>query len=356
MLAQPNHSDFARKNRAVHVMERPLFPRKTPQMPGNGLNPAVRIALPNAEWQGSQGLLKPMERCMSTVHFARATILGLFAALAVGVAQAQEGPLKPFKDDLFSPIVIDSRDNGDFERVDYQELRDINARDEEPERRVKRRYIDLGVRKAEALETWNLPTGPLELGRAGPMANSAFSVIFIHGRDGDRRLAMNDYRFGGNFNRLKNLAVLNGGTFYAPSVKTFDTAGAATISALIAEITVRSPGRPVILACASMGSFLCWGISRDAGVVSKLKGMAILGGATDPDYPKSAAYKARLPVWFTHGGNDKTYKAEDQIALYDKLHGAGQPVRFTLFETGSHGTPVRMTDWRAVLNWILTKK
>lgn len=293
---------------------------------------------------------------MSTVHFARAFLFSLFAALQSGPVLAQDGPLPPFKDELFAPIVIDRRDNGDFERVDYQERRDINGRDEDPERRVKRRYVDFGPRKAEALETWNLLTGPMELGRVGPMAGSAFSVIFIHGRDGDRRLAMNDYRFGGNFNRVKNLAVLNGGTFYAPSVKTFDTAGAASISALIAEIAARSPGKPIILTCASMGSFLCWGISRDAATVSKLKGMAILGGATDPDFPKSAAYKARLPVWFTHGSNDKTYKAEDQVAFYDTLHGAGQPVRFTLFETGSHGTPVRMTDWRAVLNWILTKK
>lgn len=293
---------------------------------------------------------------MSTVHFSKALVFGLFVTLSAGFARAQEGPLRPFKDDLFAPVIVERRDGGAFERVDYQELRDINRRDEEPERRVKRRYVDLGVRKAEALETWNLPTGPLDLGRAGPAANSAFSVIFIHGRDGDRRLGMNDYRFGGNFNRLKNLAVANGGTFYAPSVKTFDSAGAASVSALIGEIAARSPGRPIVLSCASMGSFLCWGISRDAASVGKLKGMAILGGAADPDYVKSAAFKARLPVWFTHGGNDRTYKAEDQMALYAKLRGAGQPVRFTLFETGSHGTPVRMTDWRAVLNWILIEK
>lgn len=292
---------------------------------------------------------------MSTVHFARALVFGLFTLFGASAVRADDGPLRPFKDELFAPNVIERRDGGAFERVDYQELRDINQRDEEPERRVKRRYVDLGVRKAEALETWNLPTGPLELGRAGPNTGSAFSVIFIHGRDGDRRLAMNDYRFGGNFNRVKNLAVANGGTFYAPSVKRFDTSGVTAVAALIAEISTRSPGKPIVLTCASMGSFLCWGISRDAEAVSRLKGMAILGGAVDPDYPKSAAFKAKMPVWFTHGGHDKTYKAEEQIALYNRLRVAGQPVRFTLFETGSHGTPVRMTDWRAVLNWILAR-
>jgi hypothetical protein len=30
------------------------------------------------------------------------------------------------------------------------------------------------------------------------------------------------------------------------------------------------------------------------------------------------------------------------------------PVRFVRFETGTHGTPIRMVDWRAVLNWMLS--
>ncbi len=39
-------------------------------------------------------------------------------------------------------------------------------------------------------------------------------MIFIHGRGGDRKLGANDKRFGGNFNRLKNLAVDNGGSIW----------------------------------------------------------------------------------------------------------------------------------------------
>lgn len=293
---------------------------------------------------------------MSTVHFVLIALLAAIVSLAGAQPGWADGPLGPFKDDLFAPKLVERLDGGAYERVDYQELRDINERDEVPERRVRRRYVDTGVRRTQALENWPLATGPLELGRAGPGAGSRFSVIFIHGRDGDRRLGMDDYRFGGNFNRLKNLVAGNGGTYFAPSMKSFDSAGAASLAALIGEIEKRSPGRPIILTCASMGSFLCWGVSRDAATVGKLQGMAILGGASDPDYAKSAAFKARLPVFFTHGSRDKTYLAEGQAAFYRTLRAAGQPVRFTLFETGSHGTPVRMTDWRAVLNWLLVTK
>ena len=291
---------------------------------------------------------------MSTVHLRFAAVSAAFCLLFPAISRA-EGPLKPFKDELFSQqIVLSERDGGDFRQVDYQEMRDINGRDQIPEKRVKQPYVSLGVRKQQANETLVLPSGSLDVFRAGKAQGAAFTVIFIHGRGGDRRLGANDYSFGGNFNRLKNLAAENGGVYYAPSVRSFDKAGVAAISDLIAYARAASPGRPVILACASMGSFLCWGVSRDASAVAHLSGMAVLGGATDPDFTKSAFYKAKKPVFFTHGSADKVYKSTDQIGLYDRLHKAKYPVRFTLFETGSHGTPVRMTDWRAVLNWLLS--
>lgn len=290
---------------------------------------------------------------MSTAHFRKAALLsGLVCALAAGPVTAQA--LRPFKDTLFSqPIVLESRDGGDFEVIDYQELRDINGRDQIPEKRVKSKYVDLGVKRQQVNETLQLPSGKLDVARVGPANGAAFTVIFIHGRGGDRRLGINDFSFGGNFNRLKNLAVENGGVYYAPSVTSFDAAGVTAVSGLIAQAAARSPGRPIVLACASMGSFICWGAARDASTVSHLAGLAILGGATDPAFIGSAAHKAKLPVFFTHGSRDSVYAPADQIALYDRLHKAGYPTRFTLFETGSHGTPVRMSDWRSILNWLL---
>jgi pimeloyl-ACP methyl ester carboxylesterase len=213
----------------------------------------------------------------------------------------------------------------------------------------------MAPKKMQSLEAISVEGRALEVGRVGPASGQAFTVIFIHGRGGDRRLGMNDYTFGGNFNRLKNLAVANGGTYYAPSVRSFDENGVADVAALIADAAKKSGGKPVVLTCASMGSFICYGISRDKAAVANLKGMAILGGAVDPDFPKSAFAKARKPVWFTHGSADKVYSVDQQATIFRTLLKAGEPARFTRYETGSHGTPVRMTDWRAVLNWILSR-
>lgn len=262
--------------------------------------------------------------------------------------------LPPFKDDLFSTQkTLETGDNGAFAVIDYDEMRDINGRDQIPEKRTQQKYVSLGIRKLQNNETLSLDGVKLDVARVGPSAGAAFTVIFVHGRDGDRRLGVNDYTFGGNFNRLKNLVAGNGGVYYAPSVKTFDSDGVTAVAGLIRYASAQAPGRPIILTCASMGSQICWGATRDAETVKRLKGMVIMSGVADPDFMKSAFYKAKLPLWFAHGSRDPTYAAADQQALFETLVKSRYPTHFTLYQTGNHGTPIRMIDWRQTLNWIL---
>ena len=291
----------------------------------------------------------------STDHCLRRLVLAaLFAGMAVQDAAALT--LDAWKDALFAyGTVVETSDGGALRVIDYQELRDINGRDQVPERRVKSAYVSTVVKKAQQNTTIDTPAGPIDVAMTGKGEGAAFSVIFIHGRGGDRRLGNNDWNFGGNFNRLKNLAVRGGGVYYAPSVPSFDDAGAARISGLILTAKALSPNAPVILACASMGSFICARVARDAAAVKSLAGMVLMGGAADGDYAKTAAFKAKLPVFFTHGDSDSVYAANDQIAVFRKLRKAGVPARFVLFQTGGHGTPVRMTDWRETLNWLFAQ-
>ncbi|WLR94360.1 alpha/beta hydrolase [Shinella zoogloeoides] len=291
----------------------------------------------------------------STVHcFYRLVFAAIFAGLAAQDAAALT--LKPWKDELFGyGQVVETSDGEALRVVDYQELRDINGRDQVPERRVKSAYVSTAVKRAQANVTIDTPAGPIDVAMTGKGEGAAFTVIFIHGRGGDRRLGSNDWSFGGNFNRLKNLAVQNGGVYYAPSVPSFDDAGAARVSGLILTAKALSPKAPVILACASMGSFICARVVRDATAVKSLSGMVLMGGAADGDYAKTPAFKAKLPVFFTHGDSDSVYAANDQIAVFRRLRKAGVPTRFVLFQTGGHGTPVRMTDWRETLNWLFAR-
>lgn len=292
---------------------------------------------------------------MSTVHFALATAFALvMTAFSAAPALAQEGSIKPYKDALFSRFpVLETADGGAYEVIDYQELRDINERDQVPERRVKSSYVSMGVKRYQENQTLQLGGRLIDVTRVGKQKNASFTVIFVHGRGGDRRLGANDYSFGGNFNRLKNLAVMNGGTYYAPSVTSFDGSGAEEIALLIRHAFEQSRGRPVLLACASMGGTVCSHVARDREAAHYLSGLAVLGGPPDPGYATTPAAKRRLPLYLSHGSADSVYSLEGQAAVYRKLQQSGYPVRLTVFNTGGHGTPIRMTDWRKLLTFLL---
>ena len=82
-----------------------------------------------------------------------------------------------------------------------------------------------------------------------------------------------------------------------------------------------------------MGSIICWGITRDAESVKRLKGMLIMSGVTDPDFAKSAFYKSKLPLWFAHGSRDPVIP----IALGERMFAlAHEPKQFVRFEGGGH--------------------
>ncbi len=96
---------------------------------------------------------------MSTAHFRTAAIsCVLFPFLFLSSVSAET--IAPFKDELFSSqTVLETGDGGDFTRIDYDEMRDINGRDSIPERRVKDRYVSLKVLRVQENQTLQLPTG-----------------------------------------------------------------------------------------------------------------------------------------------------------------------------------------------------
>ena len=275
-------------------------------------------------------------------------VAGIFSP---GAAAGLE--LESFKDNLFAlPQALSASPDRSFVVIDYKEMRDINGRDQIPERRVRRNYVDLSVRRKSALSTFATKGGRVDIGIAGMFGGARFGVIFIHGRNGDRRLGMDDYRFGGNFNRIKNLAVRNNGVYIAPTIPEFGNAGVRDVDALISAFRRQNPGAPLVLACGSMGSIICLSLARDPAAASNLAGMILLGGMPDPELASSALVKARVPITFVHGSNDSVYEWKSQRAVFNAIKGARKsyPAKFILLNTGSHGSPIRMIDWRETLN------
>lgn len=287
-------------------------------------------------------------------------VLRMVLALAVSlpVASIAGGlTLSPYKDELFAyPGIASTSDGGAYRVVDYREMRDINGRDEIPERRVRAKYVSTKVRSAQKDLVLKTDAGNIGHFAVGAQAQAKFIVLYLHGQGGSRKQGVDDFTFGGNFNRLKNLAAENGGLYLTPDFSDFGDRGRAEIAALIAHYSGGSPGAKVFVACGSMGGALCWKLAQDQA--DQISGLILLGSLWDEAFLSSAAFKRKVPVFFAHGSRDTVFPVDNQEAFFRSISSAspGYPTRFVRFETGTHGTPIRMIDWRETLNWMLVEK
>lgn len=267
--------------------------------------------------------------------------------------------VSPFKDDLFSAqTVLKSADSGNYLILDYDEMRDINGRDTIVEKRVQDKYVSLKIRAQQKDLTVPTATGMVKTYQIGKLTpQTSMIVLYLHGKGGSRHQGVNDFTFGGNFNRLKNLVTQAGGVYLVPDFSDFAAKGAAEIAGLIAVAKQSAPKAKVFVTCGSAGGVLCWQLASDANALAQIDGLALLGSLWDDEFRKSAAFKRKIPVFLSHGSRDPVFAIDSQEAFYRSLRKAkgGYPVVMHRYETGNHGTPIRMTDWRVALNWLVSK-
>lgn len=288
-----------------------------------------------------------------TVRFFAIILLGLAAAIP---SQALE--LKPFKDKEFAyPGIIGDASNPLDLTIDYQEMRDINGRDAVPELRVKSPWLSTGVKKQAKSLTIDTPAGPVKAIATGRQEGASFIVLFLHGKGGNRELGQNDLRFGGNFNRIRNLAAQNGGVYVTSDFTGFGDEAASQVSAVARHFLAASPSARLVLACGSMGGFVCHRLVNDPQIAHRLAGVLFMGSFPDDGFATSKVVKSGLPVFIGHGTNDKTspLAAMETFAGQLRANAGASSVMIHRFNTGSHGTPIRMTNWRLVLNWMFSK-
>lgn len=286
-------------------------------------------------------------------------LLALLVAtgFTVQAAHSQTLSLKPFKDDLFAyPAALSTGDNGAYTVLDYHEMRDINQRDEVPEKRVRAQYTDPGVRKVQRDLMLKTDAGDVRHVAVGRTEGASIIVLYLHGQGGSRKQGVDDFTFGGNFNRIKNLMAANNGLYLSPDFPDFGDKGAAQVAALIDHYAQQSPAAKIFVACGSMGGMICWKLAARKDTGGRINGLLLLGSLWDDSFLTSPAFKRRVPVFFGQGSHDVVFPVEKQEAFFRSiLAKKSYPTRFVRFETGTHGTPIRMVDWRGTLNWMLTK-
>lgn len=309
------------------------------------------------ESDGKLGYLEKYDRVGTIMMtLAKHTFIVLLCFLITSNAYALE--LKPYKERLFkyrTPIEV--RDNGDFMILPYDPKRDINKRDVMPVRKVHGKYVSSRPTRKQIDTSITNDGRTVTHFAVGALAgNATMTVIFLHGRDGSRHLGFSDEKFGGNFNRVKNLMYRNGGIYLSADFADFENEGTKDVTALISHYRPKTKGK-LVVACGSMGSFLCWRLMKSSKASAMIDAYVIMGGFPDPAYLAGGALnvpKGKPPIYFAHGGIDYVYSWKDVERYYTGLRAKspGYPVRVAVFDGGKHGTPVRMIDWRVALNWI----
>lgn len=286
--------------------------------------------------------------CSRTLAFLVAVIL--CSATAVGAVE-----LKPFKDRLFAyPKTLQSKDGGDYRIIDYQELRDINGRDDVPERRVNKKYVDYAGRRATKQSTVSTNGIIANYYLVGKTRSPSVITVYIHGSGGNGKQGINDFSFGGNFNRLKMLMLKNDGLYLSPDAEAFGSEAEQNIAAIIKLHAGTNASRRIILACGSAGGDICHRLADNDAIAPLLAGVVFLGSYWSEGYVTSRAVRAGVPTFIGHGSNDVVFPIGQMENFYRQLRQSGSPVQMVRFESGTHGTPIRMVDWRQTINWMLS--
>jgi pimeloyl-ACP methyl ester carboxylesterase len=153
--------------------------------------------------------------------------------------------------------------------------------------------------------------------------------------------------------------VRNGGVYLSPHVTSAGSAGVAEVALLMKEFATYSPGAPIFIGCASNGGDVCWTLASRKATSGMISGLLLLGATSYISFLSSPAGKdpkRYIPVYIAHGNKDKVIRWQAPEIFYKNVRALrpDYPLRFVVFDGGTHGTPMRMTDWRSVLNWMLS--
>ncbi len=289
-------------------------------------------------------------------------ILGVglaLACLAVAAAAApKDPPIRPYKDELFRNVVIRTLYGGDMRFIEYSKKRDLYGRDKVVEKKAFDKFVSLEpTRVQHEFVLSGRGVRYIGVGRTG--GGARFIVIFLHGGgNGSRFQAVDDWSFGGNFNRLKNLVTRNDGVYLSPDFSGFGDRGRDDIKTLMKDYAAKSPGAPIIVACTSLSGWLCFDLLADRQSAGMLGGILLLGSLPQKEFFATRVFTdpaRHVPIYIGHGSKDTILDWVTQELFFKKVKAAAPayPIRFDVFVNGLHGTPMRLTDWRRVLNWMI---
>ena len=295
-------------------------------------------------------------------RLAVVAMLVFVAAPSAADAAAKPYRFQPWMDELFAyPKILDSQYDGAYLEVEYDRPRDLYARDVERGKKVDPKYVSLDTDAVQADLDFDAAGTPVKYYAVGKQEGAKAIVIFLHGLGPGRASGVDDWIHGGNFNRLKNLAMRNDALYLSPSFSDFGAKGTAEMKALLLHTAALSPGAPVFLICGSSGGKICWRLLADAATGPLIGGILFIDAVMNDSFIKTAAVidpARRVPIHISSSREDRIVGWRSQLKFFKSMKAAvpDYPIHYVLFSAGTHGLSLRMTDWRTTLNWMLDVK
>lgn len=270
---------------------------------------------------------------------------------------------QPYKDELFTPSVKAVSSECNVTLYEYNEIDHVNGRDcakpsgfhipvTQPSRIQS--FSDKRRKRTDIpglVSTWEVGNPPGQ-NESSPKC----AVIWVHGAvesNAPENLGARDSNFGGNNNRLANLAIQQNCLYYSPNFRGGN--GYSAIQSLI-DYLRKNGIKEIFISGSSAGASALNIAANNPNNVDILAGLFYTGTYTSPSYvARSPAFKAGVPIIFSQGSNDKYEEVRDSFfSVHDQFPPSKYPnnnMWLQVFENGGHGTPIRMTDWRHNLNW-----
>ena len=112
---------------------------------------------------------------------------------------------------------------------------------------------------------------------------------------------------------------------------------------------------------AHVDRFRQWPCQHFRRVAPLLGGLILLSTEEDPRFLEAARNADRrtwLPVFIGHATRDPIFAWKPRETFFRRFKAAlpDYPISMALFVGGAHGAPIRMIDWRLVINRMLDQR
>lgn len=277
------------------------------------------------------------------------------------------GVFNGFKDDLFAyKAIVSEEAEWKYKLISYSQKRDLEERDEVPEKKVSAEYRSIEkfdiYKKDKTFSYNNKKISYVENTKAWvdiKKEDVKYLTIYIHGLNGNRWQWVNDYTFGWNFNRIQNLMLENNGSYIATEFSDFWVLWMSQVRELIKQKKKEYPNVKVYVACWSSGWAICWWLANNNEGNKLLNGLLILGSSSGNNWLNNKLLSTNrsklLPIFIAHGEKDRVIGLQGQKNFFYSVLSKNKnyPIRMHTFTNWTHWTPIRMLDWKVVMEWMI---